>query len=135
MPQLDRVIIFSQIFWLFIIFSSLYAILTHFFLPLFLKSLKSRKQIIELNSLEVSKLNNRVFTKHALLKQKLLQHLLLIESFLLKSYIFQNHFEVGNHSILIDEKIALASINYSLYCDNFILKNILFYPKFLNSKV
>nr|WCH57937.1 ATP synthase F0 subunit 8 [Hypnea nidifica] len=135
MPQLDRVIIFSQIFWLFLIFSTLYIVLTHFFLPLFLKLLKSRKQIIESNSLEVSNLNEKAILKQLLIKQKLLSKLAVIEAFLYESYKFQKYFKNNQQTILIDEKISIASINYLLYCDNLILKNVLLYPKFLNSKV
>nr|YP_009988309.1 ATP synthase F0 subunit 8 [Gelidiella acerosa]QNM39447.1 ATP synthase F0 subunit 8 [Gelidiella acerosa] len=50
MPQLDRIIIFSQIFWLFTIFILFYTTITHFFLPKFLISLKARKLILKINS-------------------------------------------------------------------------------------
>nr|WCH57649.1 ATP synthase F0 subunit 8 [Hypnea wynnei] len=135
MPQLDRVIIFSQIFWLFIIFSALYIVLTHFFLPLFLKSLKLRRQIIESNNSEVLHLNERAAAKQILIKQKLLSKLLIIEEFLLESYKFQKYFKNEQQIISIDEKISIATINYLLYCDSLILNNILFYPRFLNSKI
>nr|WCH57793.1 ATP synthase F0 subunit 8 [Hypnea flava] len=135
MPQLDRVIIFSQIFWLFLIFSVLYITLTHFFLPLFLKSLKSRKQVIVLNGLEILSLNKKALEKQFLIKQKLLSKLLIIEDFLSESYKFQKHFENDHQTVLVDEKISIAVLNYLLYCDSFVLNNILFYPKFLNSKM
>nr|WCH57697.1 ATP synthase F0 subunit 8 [Hypnea cryptica] len=134
MPQLDHVIIFSQIFWLFIIFSALYIILTHFFLPLFLKSIKLRKQIVEVNSIEVSQLSQKIRAQQVLIKQKLLDNLVIIEDFISESYKFQKHFTNNQQIILIDEKVSMATINYLLYCDNSILKNILLYPKFLNSK-
>lgn len=50
MPQLDFIIIFPQIFWLIVVFFFTYAILIHFFLPIFLKSLKIRKYILVENS-------------------------------------------------------------------------------------
>nr|WCH57817.1 ATP synthase F0 subunit 8 [Hypnea spinella] len=135
MPQLDRVIIFSQIFWLFLIFSALYIVLTHFFLPLFLKSVKFRKQIIEHNSLEVLSLNAKALEKQVLIKQKLLSKLGLIEKFLVDSYKFQKYFKNDQQTVLIDEKISIAAINYLLYCDSLVLNNIVFYPKYLNSKI
>nr|WCH57673.1 ATP synthase F0 subunit 8 [Hypnea sp.] len=135
MPQLDRIIIFSQIFWLFIVFSVLYAILTHFFLPLFLKSLKLRKHVIEANNLEIIKLDNKFQAKQIIIKQKLLRSLLIIEKFLNENYQFKKHLKITNQNLFIDEKIGLASINYMLYCDSIILKNILFYPKFMNFKI
>nr|WCH57841.1 ATP synthase F0 subunit 8 [Hypnea edeniana] len=135
MPQLDRIIIFSQIFWLFLIFSALYILLTHFFLPMFLKSLKLRKQVIEFNSLEVLNLNEKAVEKQALIKQKLASQLSLIESFLLESYKFQKYSKNDQQIILIDEKISTATINYLLYCDSLVLNKILFYPKFLQSKI
>nr|QYA17624.1 ATP synthase F0 subunit 8 [Porphyra crispata] len=42
MPQLDRVIIFGQIFWLFFIFLATYIVYTHFILSNFLKILLVR---------------------------------------------------------------------------------------------
>nr|WCH57769.1 ATP synthase F0 subunit 8 [Hypnea pseudomusciformis] len=135
MPQLDRIIIFSQIFWLFIIFSALYIILTHFFLPLFLKSIKLRKQIVEANSLEILHLSKKVDATQALVKQKLLDNLLIIENFILESYKFQKYFTNKQQVILINEKVSVATINYFLYCDSLILKNIFLYPKLLNSKI
>lgn len=130
MPQLDRVIIFSQIFWLFLVFFALYIVLTHFFLPMFLKSLKLRKQVIELNSLEVTNLNEKALLKQVLIKQNLLSKLLRIEDFLFESYEFQKYFKSNQQIVLIDEKISIATINYLLYCDSIILNNISFYPKF-----
>nr|YP_010484909.1 ATP synthase F0 subunit 8 [Hypnea cervicornis]UVW80603.1 ATP synthase F0 subunit 8 [Hypnea cervicornis]WCH57961.1 ATP synthase F0 subunit 8 [Hypnea marchantiae] len=135
MPQLDRVIIFSQIFWLFVIFSALYIILTHFFLPLFLKSIKLRKQIVEANSLEVSQLSEKVVHKQVLVKQKLLEKLAVIENLLSESYKFQKYFKNEQQITIIDEKISIATINYLLYCDSLVLNSILFYPKFFNFKV
>nr|WCH57721.1 ATP synthase F0 subunit 8 [Hypnea musciformis] len=135
MPQLDRIIIFSQIFWLFIIFSALYIILTHFFLPLFLKSIKLRKQIVEANGLEILHLNKKVNAKQILIKQKLLDNLLIIENFTVENYKFQKYFANKQQIILSNEKVSVATINYLLYCDSLILKNIFLYPKFLNSKI
>nr|WCH57913.1 ATP synthase F0 subunit 8 [Hypnea nidulans] len=134
MPQLDRVIIFSQIFWLFVVFTVLYITMTHFLLPLFLKSIKLRKQIVEVNNLEVLRLSTKVRIKQDLVKQKLLENLLIIENLLQESYKFQKYFQNDQQTVLIDKKISMAVINYLLYCDSLILKNIMFYPKFLNPK-
>lgn len=54
MPQLDHIIIFPQIFWLFSFFIFFYIILVHFFLPNFLKSLKARKLIQKINTEKAS---------------------------------------------------------------------------------
>nr|WCH57985.1 ATP synthase F0 subunit 8 [Calliblepharis sp.] len=135
MPQLDRIIIFSQIFWLLIVFAVLYAILTHFFLPLFLESLKSRKQIVEFNTSEIDKLSSKSFDKQVLLKKKILKNLSIIEKFLNNSQQVNKYLKKINKNIFIAEKISLASVNYLLYCNNFILKSILFYPNFFNFKV
>ena len=50
MPQLDFVIVTSQIFWSITIFFVLYTTLTHFFLPNFIKVLKTRKKLQLTNS-------------------------------------------------------------------------------------
>lgn len=126
MPQLDYIIIFPQIFWLFISFTFLYIILTHFFLPKFLKFLKARKLIINENSSETFTAINKFNEKQILLK-----NLILTENTILNDFIFLNvKSQLDTH--LIDEKIAIALINITLYCDIQLLNLIFFYPKLLN---
>lgn len=133
MPQLDRVIVFSQIFWLFFIFTFLYAILTHFFLPKFLKSLKSRKQIIEANNFEFLSVTTNIAKKQDLLKNILLKNLILVENSIARDFIFRTNTSKLNTQE-IDEKIITAALNASLYCNFQLLNSISFYPKFLNLK-
>nr|YP_010726705.1 ATP synthase F0 subunit 8 [Cystoclonium purpureum f. stellatum]WDY85192.1 ATP synthase F0 subunit 8 [Cystoclonium purpureum f. stellatum] len=134
MPQLDRIIIFPQIFWLFVIFTFLYAILTHYFLPVFLKSLKSRKKIIDINSTEILLLNNKTLNNNKLLKQQLLKNLLTLEAFLNSNFGSLDFLHLNNKIIDIDEKIGTTLINSIFYCDNMLLNSIVFYPKFMNLK-
>gem|GEM_PF-4101467 len=68
----------------------LYILLTHFFLPKFLKSLKSRKQITEINSKEVFKTMSKFKSKQTLLKQTLLNNLLLAKSSIATNIIFKD---------------------------------------------
>ena len=134
MPQLDRVIIFSQIFWLFVIFTSLYATLTHFFLPKFLKALKTRKQIIEVNNNKILIINNKFEQQQVLLKQTILKNLILIENTIKNELETFNLEKTMSKVHLIDEKIATVSINNSLYCDYQLLDSIPLFPKALNLK-
>nr|YP_010395095.1 ATP synthase F0 subunit 8 [Polyopes affinis]UQJ72536.1 ATP synthase F0 subunit 8 [Polyopes affinis] len=132
MPQLDRIIIFSQIFWLFVIFVLIYIVLTHFFLPKFTKALKSRKQIIETNDVEILKLTSKIITKQLLLKQLLLKNLVTINTLL--SHEFSTSNIVPKQNIhKIDIKISTVTRNVSLYCDVQLFNCIFFYPKSLNN--
>nr|YP_009040497.1 ATP synthase F0 subunit 8 [Kappaphycus striatus]AHG98596.1 ATP synthase F0 subunit 8 [Kappaphycus striatus] len=129
MPQLDHIIIFTQIFWLFVIFSTLYAILTHFFLPLILKSFKSRRLILESNSKETNDLINKIKKKHVFLQNQLLESFLQVENHLIKNLI-DSKFENFNTWVqAIDEKIAKACIDQELYCNIHLLESIILFPR------
>nr|UAD89912.1 ATP synthase F0 subunit 8 [Gracilariopsis chorda] len=131
MPQLDRIIVFSQIFWLFIIFTAFYTVLTHFFLPKFIKSLKIRRQIIDANSTEIS-----LMTKNTLLKQNLLKKFLLKDLELIKNLLIQYFNNLVKeksyaNTTLVDEKISSVILNTLMYCDLQLLNAIVVYPKVL----
>nr|YP_009445912.1 ATP synthase F0 subunit 8 [Eucheuma denticulatum]ATX68854.1 ATP synthase F0 subunit 8 [Eucheuma denticulatum] len=130
MPQLDRIIIFTQIFWLFLIFSVLYATLTHFFLPLILKSLKSRKLIIEANSKETINLISKIKAKHNLLKELLIKNLSTVENYLIENLVNSKFRNSSMEMPLVDEKIARACITHVLYCNVQSLESIVLFPKF-----
>ena len=134
MPQLDRIIIFSQIFYLFITFTSLYAIITHFFLPKFLKSLKTRKQIVEANDKEIIILNNKFDEQQILIRQTIIKSLSLIENFIKNELEFSKIDKFKSNIQLVDEKIANISLNNLLYCDTQLLNLITLLPKSLNLK-
>lgn len=131
MPQLDRIIVFPQIFWLVVIFVFAYATLTHFFLPKFVKALKSRKQIVEANNTELSNLISKIENKQLLLKQLLLKQLVSIDNSLTHDLLIPvNLSKLNTHTI--DSKVGFATFNASLYCDVKLFNCISFYPKFLN---
>lgn len=134
MPQLDRIIITSQIFWLFVIFTTLYIILTHFFLPKFLKVIKARKQIVDINNQEVLILNTRLNERQILLKQLVNRNLSLIEKVLKKKIENLNLNNLNPNAQSVDEKIAQTSIINILYCNNSLLNSIIIFPKALNLK-
>nr|YP_004062191.1 ATP synthase F0 subunit 8 [Gracilariopsis andersonii]ADR03207.1 ATP synthase F0 subunit 8 [Gracilariopsis andersonii]APC24910.1 ATP synthase F0 subunit 8 [Gracilariopsis andersonii] len=134
MPQLDRIIVFSQIFWLFIIFTLFYTILTHFFLPKFIKSLKIRKQILDENSIEISSIAENTLQKQNLLKKILLKDLESVKTLLIQH--FSNLVKEKSHAntSLIDEKISFVIFNTVTYCDLQLLNAIIVYPKVLRYK-
>ena len=66
MPQLDFIIASSQIFWLILIFFVLYTTLTHFFLPNFIKILKTRKKVLLENGNKLENLKKCFRKKHSL---------------------------------------------------------------------
>nr|AEX37494.1 ATP synthase F0 subunit 8 [Gracilariopsis lemaneiformis] len=131
MPQLDRIIVFSQIFWLFIIFTAFYTVLTHFFLPKFIKSLKIRRQIIDANSTEILLMAKNTLLKQNLLKKFLLKDLELIKNLLIQ--YFNNLVKEKSYAntTLVDEKISSVILNTLMYCDLQLLNAIVVYPKVL----
>lgn len=115
MPQLDRITIFSQIFWLFITFTAFYIILVHFYLPTFLKSLKSRQQVVERNTKELSWMTKKLFQEQILQQRVMVKNLNLIMS------LFTQYFNkqlIDNTRINTTEKqFSLAVINIIKFCN------------------
>nr|YP_011017033.1 ATP synthase subunit 8 [Gracilaria hainanensis]WQB61711.1 ATP synthase subunit 8 [Gracilaria hainanensis] len=134
MPQLDRIIILSQIFWLVLIFSVFYITLIHYFLPKFLTSLKIRKQIIDLNTKEVLEKTERTLNKQNLLKKILVKHLEVTSNLLVQyfSQLVKNKKRVD--TLMIDQKISFVILNTVKFCDLKLLNSILVYPKSLKFK-
>nr|WQF69695.1 ATP synthase F0 subunit 8 [Ceramothamnion sp.] len=130
MPQLDLTIIFPQIFWLFILFSGFYFILTFYLLPKFLVSLKIRQYILDEN---LRKINGRQFlennTKNLQLKNsidKLNSNFEKINLILIS--------KTSNKTTKINFKFLVATLQTFLFCDSIVFKNIIFYPKKLWNK-
>nr|YP_009774170.1 ATP synthase F0 subunit 8 [Caulacanthus okamurae]QIZ74787.1 ATP synthase F0 subunit 8 [Caulacanthus okamurae] len=129
MPQLDRLIVFPQIFWLLFFFTFIYAVLTHFFLPLFIKSLKSRKLIEEMNSLEIIILTNQFEKNRSSLKQLVIENLSLAENLLAQTFLSSS---TGGENIKINQanlRLNSAITNFVLYNNYPLLKSICFYSK------
>nr|YP_009441362.1 ATP synthase F0 subunit 8 [Lympha mucosa]ATN23371.1 ATP synthase F0 subunit 8 [Lympha mucosa] len=131
MPQLDHIIIFTQIFWLFFSFLFLYIILTHFFLPRFLQALKSRSLVLECNSNENDEINSIFLLNQTVLNNTLNEQLLIV-----KSTLFNNVTSFDNKNFLdlhLTDSLILNSIFYTtLYCDNIILEKIRINSKIFN---
>nr|WOL37353.1 ATP synthase F0 subunit 8 [Grateloupia asiatica] len=135
MPQLDRIIVFSQIFWLFIIFTTFYTVLTHFFLPKFLKALKSRKQIIEINALEIAKIIEKSSSQQNLIQKVLIRNLGLTKNILVNNLNAALLTKRNSNISMVDEKIGLIIFNMVKYCDAQLLSFISLRPKSLNLKL
>ena len=130
MPQLDFIIAFPQIFWLVIIFFSLYTVLVHFFLPRFIKLLKARKQIVFENSLTLETLEKNFTLKQMNLNKIMENNLLKVKEMLEKeiSNFFVNVFCIELKEV--DKKIAKALYCNLLYYDSTILEAVSVKPKF-----
>nr|YP_010937576.1 ATP synthase F0 subunit 8 [Grateloupia asiatica]WKW95606.1 ATP synthase F0 subunit 8 [Grateloupia asiatica] len=135
MPQLDRIIVFSQIFWLFIIFTTFYTVLTHFFLPKFLKALKSRKQIIEINTLEIAEIAEKSSSQQNLIQKVLIKNLGLTKNILVNNLNTTLSTKRNSNISMVDEKIGLIIFNMVKYCDAQLLSFISLRPKSLNLKL
>lgn len=117
---------------MFIIFTAFYTILTHFFLPKFLTALKSRKQIIEVNASEVTKITEKSILKQNLIQKVLVEDLALIKNILVNNLNAILSTKQNLNISIIDEKIALIIFNTVKYCDAQLLNFISLRPKSLN---
>ena len=130
MPQLDFSITSSQIFWLIITFFSLYTILTHFFLPSFIKILKIRKQVLKENANLQVKLKSQFEDKQKIFVSIIEKNLTKIK-FLVEKEIcmtFKNYFFVDLN--ILDEKISNALYSNLVFYDINILKSMYIKPMF-----
>lgn len=138
MPQLDNLIILPQIFWLIVFFGLFYFILTYYFLPLFLKTINSRKYFLENNKINESKLISEVFNKRKLILKDLnlnfnrIRSVLFLKVFNIKFDFQKNSFNLKFSKL--NNKLLIALNNSVLHCNFFILNTIEFYPKMLNKK-
>lgn len=134
MPQLDRIIVFSQIFWLFLIFSLFYIVLVHYFLPKFLKSLKLRKQIIDNNTKETLDKANHTLSKQILLKKVLLKNLGIVVNILAMQSTQLTAEKKSFDTSILDQKISIVILNTIKFCDSKVLNSIFIYSKLFNFK-
>lgn len=138
MPQLDRIIIFPQVFWFFIFFIFFYILITHYFLPMFLINLKFRKKILEENNIKLLNFSiNFVNEKSELLKH-LNQNLekiklsIYFDIYCLNNIFFNKKFF---NSLVLDKKFILIIKDILFYCNYKFLNNLIFFSKNLNLKI
>lgn len=134
MPQLDLTIVFSQIFWLFIWFFATYTILTHYFLPRFLLTIKSRKKIIDFNSFKALKTQKNLIKNQGMLHNSLNESLTLVRGTLISNWTYVSKPNANANLLLVDKKISLVVFNVVKYCDFEVLNSISFYSRALNLK-
>lgn len=119
MPQLDRVIIFTQLLWLFITFSVTYMILVIFFLPSLVKLLKTRNLFTQIISEEVNKLQSTFYLdQYSVIK------------ILHKSLVVLKRFLQLRSSVLFSKKLdSFTSLDFQLFV--FISYIMLYYNRLL----
>ena len=124
MPQLDRIILFPQVFWLFVIFTSFYIVLTHFFLPKFLKSLKSRKCVTDLNELRVLEIHKQLNESELWFRENLLDDLAKTKKIFSLNPTFKSFDSKGWETKKADELISKSIKNSILFCNLQVLNSI-----------
>nr|BBH10686.1 ATP synthase F0 subunit 8 [Palmaria palmata] len=123
MPQLDRIIIFTQLFWLFFIFLVSYMVLTHFFFPLFLKSIKSRKLIVEANLKESQITHETSLRNQIVFTQIINEGLSTLKHFYSSKFLLKNTAHDLNLSF-VDSMIIDSTLSVLLHCDQIALESI-----------
>ena len=130
MPQLDFIIVFPQIFWLLVVFFSSYVILVHFFLPLFVKSLKVRRLIILENTKLLSLTQEKFYLKQNNLVLLLNKNFYLIK-FMLESEVSTLFLQKAETDLnFLDSKIVEVLYYNILYNDVSVLSSIPLRSKF-----
>ena len=124
MPQLDRIIVFPQIFWLIIGFITAYIMLSYYFFPKFLQSIKSRKEIINLNLKELLKLQQVHEKKSIILRESTVKNLILIKHFLNENYLFSIFKKCDMDTQIIDLYFSSVVCNLVLYYDINLLNKV-----------
>ena len=124
MPQLDRIIIFPQIFWLFLIFTLFYIVLTHFFLPKFLTSLRARRDITNYNEFQTSRSLKRLIEIQLKLKNLLLKDLLEIRRVFTENSTFSSFNMIKLNTQQADELVSDTIKNSVLFCNFQILDSV-----------
>lgn len=128
MPQLDFIIIFPQIFWLILTFFSFYVVITHFFLPLFIKVLKARKQIVLLNNQTFLNTHYKFINKQNDFNKLFLKNFMDVKHMLnlnILNYIFKM---ISFDLTATDKKIITFLYFNLLHYDLNILKTVLLKP-------
>lgn len=134
MPQLDRIIIFPQIFWLVLTFVVTYTLLLHYFLPKFLKSLKSRKEIVNFNTQKFIQMQHKYDKKILFLNRSLNKNLSLVKDFLIKDYLSVSLHKFDVKLDNVDTKLSFVFRNLILYYNIYLVNNIRLQPKSLSFK-
>ena len=136
MPQLDILIVLPQIFWLIIIFILFYFILTYYFLPIFLKTIKSRKklsnynQTINSNLIKDILLNRKNVLSDLYVNFNTIKSIVFIKLINIKFQFKQKPFK-QKYSKLTN--IIFKAVNNSIfYCNLNLLSSLKFYPFMLN---
>ena len=124
MPQLDRTIVFPQIFWLIIGFIIAYIILSYYFFPKFLQSITSRKEIINLNLKESLKLQQVHEKKSIVLRESVMKNLILIKHFLNENYLLSIFKKCNMDTRVVDLYFSSVVCNLVLYYDINLLNKV-----------
>lgn len=110
---------------------SSYIILSHYFLPKFLRSLKARKEVLDFNLINLNKIQESYSKKLVFLNKLLSNNLILVKDFLSKESILLVSNSIINSNV-IDAKIAITLYNFMLYCNINVINCVQLKPKLTN---
>lgn len=129
MPQLDRVIVFTQLFWLITVFVILYIILTHIFLPILIKSFKIRSLFIQFIKDRTNKIQSNLLFKQKFIAKTLNNSLLISKSLLCPKFKpYQRYLHLINFNLL-NFQLFTFILYIALYCSKPLINSILLSSK------
>lgn len=121
MPQLDQIIIFTQLFWLFIIFFCLYVLTIHFFLPFMIRTFKVRSLFVKSVNEYNEKIQLDFYFRHNLLIKTISRSLQISTFFLTPKFLFSTEQKKKASLHSLDVRLFVRAFDIVLYCDERLL--------------
>lgn len=116
----------------------LYILLTYYYLPNFVKTLKFRKKLIEINEFKRTTILNKLHSKKLQILGDVHKDLLILTNSSIYFHVFKFTKLIittkKSISHKLDNNFIYAGFRHMLYCNKFNLSKIQFYPSLYNLK-
>ena len=138
MPQLDNLIVLPQTFWLILIFTSFYFAITFFFLPILIRTSRSKKYLLEHNRTSNLNLLSDILSKNKNLTNNLNKSFDKIRTLLFGKVLDTNtNFKqkpFKQKYTRLTTLLLVASIKSASYCNTPLLNILKFHSTPLKGK-
>lgn len=130
MPQLDKLVFLSQLFWLFLTFSILYLFILKYILPVVASALKLRKKQISINKAETTAFANQkdaITAGYENVVQKILNNSreALNETVVSSNTWSSNVLKNINETLFVDANKEFLKASVNIIGKNFLIKNLI----------
>lgn len=130
MPQLDKLVFMSQLFWLILTFLTLYVFILKYILPTTAKTLKLRKKQILLNKNKTESLNSdrdAINLEYETVIQKILNssRVSLLDTIMLSTSWSSNVLKEINETLFKDANARFLKGSADIIGKNYLIKNLI----------